>query len=547
MIATSLTALILFLAASLLCVCFPGAFGWIERLGAKLATRKRAAILAIAAAAILVRVSLLWLMPVPLPEVEDEFSYLLAADTFVHGRLANPPHAMSLYFDTFHVNQHPTYASMYPPAQGAALAVGELLGNPWIGVLLSMGVMCAAALWALQGWLPPRWALVGGVLVLFRLAISSYWINSYWGGAVAAIGGALVIGALPRIMRFHRARDAVILGVGASILANSRPFEGLIFCLPVFAVLLVWLFRQASPPWRVSIAEVVAPFCAVMLLCGLFMGYYNWRVTGHPLVFPHLLNEAHYAAVPLFAWQKTRPLFHFQNPQFEASYNHWWAEQAWSRGRPDSFKNIFATLRSYGRVLAIFFAWPELFIPALAAPWVIWDRRTRFLVVQFSICLGGFVLVAWFAPHFAAALTATIFILVTQGMRHIRHWRLRGHAFGTFLSRAVVVWAILLSGLHGYYLRFNPSLDVRAQIAKQLDSSPGNDLVIVQYLPDHNPGAEWVYNAADIDHAKVVWARDIPGVSLQPLLDYFHGRRVWILQADANPPKLSRFTGEPAP
>lgn len=546
MIATSLTALILFLAACLLCVLFPRAFRWAERQGAKFATRKRAAILAIAAAVILVRVSLLWLMPVPLPEVEDEFSYLLAADTFAHGRLANPPHPMWLYFDTFHVNQHPTYASIYPPAQGAALAVGELLGNPWIGVLLSMAVMCAVVLWALQGWLPPRWALVGGILVLLRLAVSSYWINSYWGGAVAAIGGALVVGALPRILRFHRARDAVILGLGASVLANSRPFEGLIFCLPVFAVLVVWLFRRSSPSWRVSVAQVVLPFCAVMLLCGLFMGYYNWRVTGHPFEFAYVLNVKSHFAVPQLAWEKTLVPFHFKNAQFEAYYNHWWTEQAWSRGRPDSFKNIFAMLRSYGRVLAIFFAWPELFIPALAAPWVLWDRRTRFLVVQFCICLGGFVLVGLFAPHYAAALTATIFILLAQGMRHIRHWRLRGYSLGTVLSRVVVAWAVLLSGLHGYYLRFNPTLDVRAQITKQLDSMPGNDLVIVQYLPDHNPGAEWVYNAADIDHSKVVWARDIPGVSLQPLLDYFRGRRVWLLQADANPPKLSPYPNEPA-
>jgi hypothetical protein len=76
-------------------------FTTIERFGVRLAKRRRLAILSIAGAAIFLRVGLLWFAPVPVPGIGDEFSYLLAADTFIHGRLTNPPHPMWLYFDTF--------------------------------------------------------------------------------------------------------------------------------------------------------------------------------------------------------------------------------------------------------------------------------------------------------------------------------------------------------------------------------------------------------------------------------------------------------------
>src|SRR5438477_9929778 len=245
--------------------CGASWFEEIQKTFLRLARRRSAAVAIVGLSALAVRLAVLPVLPIPQPAIHDEFSHLLIADTFAHGRVTNPTHPMWTHFETFHVNQQPTYASMYYPAQGLFLAAGQvILGHPFWGVWLSVGLMCAAICWMLQGWVPAGWALLGGFLAIMRLAVFSYWTNTYYGGAVAATGGALVLGALPRIKRRQRVRDALAMGLGLALLANTRPYESLFFCLPTAAALFLWVFGRSAPPLRLSLRRVLLPLSLVL-------------------------------------------------------------------------------------------------------------------------------------------------------------------------------------------------------------------------------------------------------------------------------------------
>jgi hypothetical protein len=516
-------------------------FGNFAAIFAKLAQRKSLIIWIFFFSVIGIRLAVLPLLPIPIPGIHDEFSYLLMGDTFAHGRLANPTHPMWMSFETFHVNWLPAYSSKYPPAQGFVLAVGYLLGLPWIGVLLSNAAMAAAILWMLQAWLPARWAFLGGILVVLKLGIASYWMNSYWGGAVAATGGALVLGALPRIVRQPRTRDALLLGLGIALLANSRPYEGLLLCIPVACWFLWWLAEKTKSrvSSRVRAVKILLPLGAILIFIVAFMGYYNWRLTGNAAIFPYVLNARTYESAGLFLWDQPREPLRYNNQQFEEFYNGWELEN-YNNSWQDVWK---VTAEKLTRSASTYFWWGVLLLlPGL--PFALFDRKMRLPLAIFLLVTAGFFSIIWSMPHYAAPMTCVIFLLLVQAIRHLRTMRVRGRPVGAALSRAVVVLLVVdtvLSVAQGicdplkWTCHGDPS---RVAIAEKLSHTPGKHLILVRYGEGYNVHDDWVFNGAEIDGAKVLWARETNARQNAKLFAYFKDRQIWLIEPEEDNSKL---------
>jgi hypothetical protein len=522
----------------------------VEQALSRFAERKRFALVVLFLSVILIRLVVLPLLPVPVPGIHDEFSYLLMADTFAHGRLANLPHPMWVSFETFHVNWLPRYASIYPPAQGAALAIGQLLGHPWIGVLLSEAGMCAAILWMLQGWMPARWAFLGAVLAALKLGVASYWINSYWGGACAALGGALVLGAVPRIAKHAKIRDTILLGFGIAILANSRPYEGVLLCAPVAVWLVLWLAgkTKSAKPRHARLGRVLLPLAVTLLLTAVFMGYYNWRLTGDPLLLPHVLNTRTYHTTGLFLWDHKKPEMHYRNRPFEVFYNMW-ERNSYDNTWPDVARVSEEKLVRY----SLNYFWIGLLLAVPALPFLFRDRKIRLLLIIFLLVSAGLFCVVWCNAHYAAPLTCIVFALAVQGIRYLRTMQIGRRPIGIALSRAIVFLLLLDTSVNTargncdplqWQCLGNPN---RAAITERLQRTPGKHLIMVRYEKhNHNIHEEWVHNGAEIDNAKVLWARELDPQQNEKLLAYFKDRNIWLLTPDAATFDLVPYTSPDA-
>lgn len=488
-----------------------------------------------------IRLSLLPYAPIPEPEIHDEFAYLLGADTFASGRLANPPHPMWTHFETFHVNQQPTYVSKYPPAQSLFLALGQAaLEHPWYGVLLSVGLMCACICWMLQGWLRPHYAFLGALLAIANFGVTGYWVNSYWGGAVPAAGGALVLGGLPRLVRRESAAASLLAAFGVVLLANSRPYEGTILTIACAAVLLWWRKRQGRSLRALLTKRVVLPF-AILFASGLiWFGYYNWRTTGTPWLMPYVVNQRTYAVTPQFWLAPEGPMPTYRHEILRKIWAEWYREFYSARRA-----NPVRVLREFVEVFAGTYSMPILFsilIAVLLTP----TPRVRIALSIAAAVAFGVLLEVMVLPHYYAPAAGLMFLLAAVGVQHVMHAVRKQGAVTRTLN--TMLFAALFLGTFAISVRQSMAVPTgfpadRQKVIATLRAQGSSHLVIVRYAPDHNAHYDWVRNRANIDESEIVWAHDMGEAENRKLLAYYPNRTVWLLEPDAKPePRLQRYS-----
>jgi hypothetical protein len=476
----------------------------------------------------------------PQPLISDEFSYLLAGDTFASFRLTNPPHPLWQHFETINELMVPTYMSKYPPAQGIFLALGKVIfGMPWIGVLLSMALFCGLLSWTFRAWAPPVWALLGALLATDKIGIMSYWTDSFWGGGVAGIGGAMVLGSTGRLSHHISPYLIAIFTLGGGILANSRPFEGAVLLLGC-TLYLLWkwfhggLWKETLPKDRIRLALVAGLVAAPIFLA---MGYYNYRVTGNVMVLPYQTFERQYSRWSAFLFQ--------QEPSAEPVYRHDFIRRIWNEVDPahKAFERtcwVKVHLQNFKGILNFYFG-PAfvlggfLLMPALLAP----ANGGILFLLTFQYFLTR--VVSDIVPHYTAPAAALIFLSAIACLRTSWAFRPYGIPIGKILNICVISIFLLatdsLRTTDGNRFLFDKHnfVEKRAVISAFLANQDGLQLVFVHEGPLNHSYDNWVYNYADIDSSKVIFINDMGVDENQRVLSYYKDqhRSVWMLDDNA--------------
>ncbi len=506
---------------------------WVEPFCAKLASRTRWSMLALAALPILLRLALLAHHPAPSPATYQEFANVLAADTLRHFRLANPPEPLAPFFETLGVIQDPTYSAVAPLAPALLLTLG------WAGVLLSTAAFCALSYWMLLGWTTPVWALAGGVLAgLIEFGPLNGWTNSYTGGSLAAVAGCLVFGALPRLRNEYRTRDAVLLGAGLGIVLLIQPYQ---YALLLACVILFFLrpspgLTRAAP---IAILALVPAFGLMVLQ--------NKQVTGRWTTTPATLSQLQYGVPDSLTFQPPPEPDRDLTPQQGTLYR---AQLSYRDKDGESVRSFLLRLEYRVRFYRFFF-FPALYltIPFFFA--ALKEYRLIWVALALAVFSLGINVIAAFDLANLAPATGLFVLASIVGVQRLS--RLSREAAWLILALCGAHF-LLWFGLHvtdsSPMLRYetwnginhlDDMADEKAHFIAALAAAPGKQLVIVRYSARHPYQEEWVHNAADLDDTKVIWARDLGREENEKLLAAFAGRTVWLLEPDANPPGLTRY------
>jgi hypothetical protein len=519
---------------------------FIEPFGRRLSTQTRWCMLGMAILPFGLRLALLAHHPVPTPDVYDEFGHLFVADTLRHFRFANPVNSLPHFFETFFILQTPTYSSIYPIGQGLMLAIGRAIsGYPWAGVLLSTSAFAALCSWMLRGWTTPGWALAGGVLAIVEFGPLNPWMNSYWGGSLAAAAGCLVFGSLPRLVKEATTRNALALGGGLTIHILVRPYES------IFLVIGIVLYLIPS----VKIVMRAMPLVVVAVLAALGTTLVqNKNITTQWTTLPYQLSQYQYGVPAPLTFQPNPVPHRDLTPQQQLEYK---SQLAFREGDRDTMKTFLLRLEYRVRFYRFFFLAPLFLAVAAFCCVAVREYRFSWVVLVLLIFALGINFFPAFQLHYLGALTCLFVLISVVGLQQIARWSPEASSLILLLC---FVHGIFWYGMHLFeddevapaMIQYetwdsinhrNP--ERRIFVNQQLAEIPGRLLVFVRYSPRHIFQDEWVYNEASLDSARIVWARDFGPQENESLRVLYPDRQSLLLEPDTRPlPQLSSYVPE---
>ena len=492
----------------------------------------------------LVRLVMLQWDPIGIPDDHDEYANLLQAETFAEGRLSNDTHPFSKHFESFHILQHPTYASKYPPGQAFFLFVGlKLFGHPWYGVLLSCMLMVSCIVWMVRGYLSIKWALWIGIILVIRFALWNYWSSSYWGGAVAAIGGVLIFGAIPRLKSEKNSQviiSSLCFGLGLALLSQTRPFEGLLVSIIPALYLLKLVFQHfKNKHWKIA-SYLILPASIVMIANLAFSTYYNYKITGDPLKMPYSLHADQYSVQPPFLFLDKREIPPAYNHlEFDRQYNGWEIIEI------NDWKDyIRVKRRHFVRFIRFFYYWP--FLIGLCFLFI---NRQDIEIPYWSFMLfcSHILFTTWYHPHYFAPALAIYYLILLQCAKYLMEHQNKlirmtaRFAIPVLLLITLADSKFFATSIPGYINGTQEYVYKKQQIIDELNQDNSKHLVLVKYTTEHKLHEEWVYNGPSLDESKILWARYLSKESNDSLKHFFRDRKTWLIHADEVEVKLSKY------
>lgn len=467
----------------------------------------------------------------PVPRAHDEFSYQLASDTFASGRLSNPTHPLAEHFETYHVLSQPNYASKYPPASAAFMAIGQALtGHSITGVWLAYALACMSLYWMMRSWTSPQWATTAGFLFATNGLFLRAWGQTWWGGSVALMGGALLYGGFYRIWKSDKSLplpSTLAVGIGMVLLAISRPAEGALVSLPIVAALCFWFVTNRTFSWHYKSLKAALPIVLVGLTGLAGIARYNHVVTGDAWTMPYVLHDNTYSASSMLIWKTPPNIPEYTHPRMKRFYLEFGRERQLAAKQ---FVPYWQQLKTKLVLLKEFIP-IGIWLSLLPLWFVLRSPRHRFAfsIVVVTLIVHSQFCASFIYPHYLAPALALFFAINIRCVRQLKVWR-RQQRHGAALSRGVVFAAVLQLPLVLFMWSQADLSTPRSEVTSKLNTfSSKQHVVICSYGENYPIHFDWVYNRADIDAANIVWARDMGEAKNRELLKYYTERIAWRL------------------